>query len=1391
MNYLLMSRRFKMNKQQIPLRTIKLLSVVFICMWYFAGAQYGFAQPTVIRTLAYHQITSISETHSRGVPVISDEGNVAAFSLLTNDLEPNPIYAVNANGTGLRQIDLVDDKMGLQPFLDISSDGSTVVSSSGASVRLAGTAGSSGEKLLQFAAGRIKHIRISGDGTKVFFIMNADDTVLGTNQWLQRGVYWIDLNDRQIRKLVTATEVANLLGIDVGKVIKHPRQPTSLAVSNDGYRIIFSSGNNAEGSVQNGYRIFGINLDGSQLNQIAGPFEFANVGISSDGLTVAYNVTTKAGASEGWTIRGGVQRKVASNADFIFTDINNENDRVKLTLDGSQVYFSSGGSGYIFNSGGNGYFGVWTPGAPFPSRLGGGFRSCMDSKGKRVVYIFFDENNAIQYGIVEVNPASLGGAPSISDATFEKSYVVKDEGITVSAKSSPATSLHGEKINISWYQNGLYVPAGRPNELHDDGQQGDQVAGDDMFTDNNIVVSTSSTINDGPRSVRLIAELGSGLGRHATAIELAPFFVVSSPPAGTGPQITSINPNSGEVGIEVVITGTGFDPIPENNVVIFGNRPAWIKNATTTQLTVIVPVDLLPGTVLVTLSVTGQASNAVPFTIGGDPGSLNPPRNLTAQVSGTSVILNWEPPALNSTPATLLKINNSSFHIDRKITRTFPTLLENHSILSFSPANTATEINEIEPNNNPSQAQILTGASPINVTGTAEISDGGDIMLYDGEDDIEDLYKITIQEQGLKLNLFGFSSDCDIVLFTEDGSSAIDWSTTIGATVTEEINVPDLSIGAYLIGVTIYEPEPIGANQTSYKLTLEGNFGGGGQIPPNLQAYTIYRSNSPNAKDTGTKIAEVNKNTTTYTDPGLSRQTYYYQATAVYDVGESGPSNEATATIGQPVEGIPIFPDAVTPQIAGDEFWLDIKVGTDEKPVTNLFGVSYVLNYTQTDIIDVVTPHSINVVPGDFLGNDLVFVPMVDETGGNASIGISRKTGQGGVNGNGTIVRIKFVTKPETPNGSQITFSFTELTANDPNGTAIVLAPQTFTITIISGLFVWPGDTNNDGIVNQADVLPLGLFWRQTGPVRTNASTNWVGQIATPWTNKNSTYADANGDGIVNQADVLPLGLNWHKTHDLNPLFNENAEPISALYKPCSAQLSCKINGASNPGQEFSIEIYASDVTNLFGIAFELIYSPTTSLEPILTEAGMWMGDDVVFFPNIDTNAGTISIGITRKAGQGGVNGSGIVAKIKMKMSVDSTVGDTTELILQSLSANDPNGRSITFELINKTLVTNVKSAQGDLVPTNFDLKQNFPNPFNPETTIQYDLPTAEYIQIDVFNVLGQKIRTLIDSQKQAGSFTHVWDGRNDQGEFVVSGLYMYCIQAGSFVEMRKMLLMK
>ncbi|MFQ5865285.1 MAG: serine hydrolase [bacterium] len=93
--------------------------------------------------------------------------------------------------------------------------------------------------------------------------------------------------------------------------------------------------------------------------------------------------------------------------------------------------------------------------------------------------------------------------------------------------------------------------------------------------------------------------------------------------------------------------------------------------------------------------------------------------------------------------------------------------------------------------------------------------------------------------------------------------------------------------------------------------------------------------------------------------------------------------------------------------------------------------------------------------------------------------------------------------------------------------------------------------------------------------------------------------------------------------------------------------------------------------------------------------------------------------------------------------------------------------------------------------PGDFTLHQNYPNPFNPETAISYQLPVASEVQLIIYNALGQKIRSLVNGQQSPGLKSVVWDGKNDLGQPVSSGIYFYTLKAGERAQTKKMLLIR
>jgi len=93
--------------------------------------------------------------------------------------------------------------------------------------------------------------------------------------------------------------------------------------------------------------------------------------------------------------------------------------------------------------------------------------------------------------------------------------------------------------------------------------------------------------------------------------------------------------------------------------------------------------------------------------------------------------------------------------------------------------------------------------------------------------------------------------------------------------------------------------------------------------------------------------------------------------------------------------------------------------------------------------------------------------------------------------------------------------------------------------------------------------------------------------------------------------------------------------------------------------------------------------------------------------------------------------------------------------------------------------------------PLTFALFANYPNPFNPLTSISYQLPVVSAVNLTVYNQLGKRIITLVDAKQPAGLYRVLWDGRNHLGRSVASGVYLYRLEAAGFTQVRRMVLLR
>lgn len=131
---------------------------------------------------------------------------------------------------------------------------------------------------------------------------------------------------------------------------------------------------------------------------------------------------------------------------------------------------------------------------------------------------------------------------------------------------------------------------------------------------------------------------------------------------------------------------------------------------------------------------------------------------------------------------------------------------------------------------------------------------------------------------------------------------------------------------------------------------------------------------------------------------------------------------------------------------------------------------------------------------------------------------------------------------------------------------------------------------------------------------------------------------------------------------------------------------------------------------------------------------------------------------------------------------------------LYDVESSYSNGESAGVKAGGKQLVSitdKITSVEENILPTEYSLMQNYPNPFNPSTTIEVGLKKTSYVEVSIFNTLGEIVITLFSGLLNQGNYKFNWDGIDNFGAKMSSGIYLYKMKAGNFVDIKKMLLLK
>ena len=230
------------------------------------------------------------------------------------------------------------------------------------------------------------------------------------------------------------------------------------------------------------------------------------------------------------------------------------------------------------------------------------------------------------------------------------------------------------------------------------------------------------------------------------------------------------------------------------------------------------------------------------------------------------------------------------------------------------------------------------------------------------------------------------------------------------------------------------------------------------------------------------------------------------------------------------------------------------------------------------------------------------------------------------------------------------------------------------------------------------------------------------------------------------------------------------------------AALHMSGTGVSEDGLQ-ELKVRATGAQELRGYGFVLNFSPDRYVFVDAREAGenlLETGSGVPrLFLAAEGRPGQVAVGSMLVDGKA-AEGDGALVTFRLRAKGAPQAGDfqVSDAVLVDLAGQ-------------VDAVLQVEIADLTQPPADYGLAQNSPNPFNPETTISFQAPDPGKVTLVVYNMLGQAVRTLVDGEIGAGTHTARWDGRDNLGRRVASGIYLYRMRAGEFSMVRRMALVK
>lgn len=330
-----------------------------------------------------------------------------------------------------------------------------------------------------------------------------------------------------------------------------------------------------------------------------------------------------------------------------------------------------------------------------------------------------------------------------------------------------------------------------------------------------------------------------------------------------------------------------------------------------------------------------------------------------------------------------------------------------------------------------------------------------------------------------------------------------------------------------------------------------------------------------------------------------------------------------------------------------------------------------------------------------------------------------------------------------------------------------------------SEIMVWPGDANASGSVEISDVLSVAWYWMSRGPARIPRSVSWAPQPAISWVPGVASHADTNGDGLVDQRDVLAIGRN----------FGRSVGDAPATIGPVLASHTLPRLKA---GESIELSLHARESVSLLGLSLQATLSGLPQVAWSVQErspgswASEWLENDRLIALNLEPDRHARMHSVWAHTGIAPPTSSTELATITLYARHDWL--DAPELQLSELSVMTASGTRTTPDA--SLLYWSGREASSVLpapeLPSQTRLGKNYPNPFNPQTQIPWELSHSGPVNLSVYDVVGRRVSVLIEADMPAGRHVTPFDA-----SALPSGLYIYRLQTRSQDFSRSMMLVK